>query len=428
MGRARRLISRTTGSGARQGLVKIVGATGAGHLIALAFAPVISRLYSPEVFGPFAVINSVVLTVAVVSTFRYELAIPIPRRDQEAQALAAVGVTLAAIVGVSGTIVVSLWSSEIVDLFRLTTTVEPFLIWVPVIAGFMGLFIVLNQLAIRAKLYGAIAQRNFTLAVVVTAAQVAAGLAGMGTHGLAGGLALGQFVGVISLAYSLRKQPFRPIRIRRLPALASRYRVFPLLMTPSGLINTLGLQAPIILAAALLGTQEAGWLGMTMRLIVLPVALIGVAVSQVFLGEFAAARRDGHAVTTLFMTASRRLAVVGLGVTAVLLFLAPTLFPLVLGEQWSQSGVYAQALALGAGAQMVASPLSQTLVVMGKQIWQALWDVARLVLIVGAFTAVAHHGQDVLTMWVIGVTTAVTYGGLWLLSWSAVRRGVRDVS
>ena len=282
------------GSPATRGLLKIISGTGIGQAVALLSAPVISRLFPPETYGPFAVVNALVLPLAVIAALRYELAIPVPVDDRDVHALVTLGLCIAVGLGVVGTAVVAIWAPALVDGLRLTPAAEDYLIWVPVVASLMGLFVVLNQLAVRLRLYAAIARRNILLAVSTTGFQVVAGLLGLGAHGLVGGLAFGQAVRVVALASSLRVSLRSRVSGRDLRRVATRFRSLPLLMAPSGLLNALGLQLPVLLASTLFGVQVAGWLGMTQRVLLLPVALFGIAVAQVFLGEFAA--RRGQAV------------------------------------------------------------------------------------------------------------------------------------
>lgn len=282
----------------------------------------------------------------------------------------------------------------------------------------------LNQYAVRHRAYGAIGRRNVLMAVAVVVLQVTAGLVGAGPHGLAAGLAGGQLVGVLSLWHSLRQHLGAgpaPDRAERSVTLR-QYRTYPLLMAPTGVVNVLGLTGPLLLVAALFGQAVSGWLGMTQRVLTLPVALVGLALAQVYLGEFSAARREGRQdLERLFKRTSMRLGAAGLGMAALIAVAAPITFPLVLGEQWERSGTYAVPLAAAMGLQMLASPLSQTVIVMGHPTWQAAWDVSRLLLSIGAvYGGHALGWDDVQTIQLLSAVMSVSYAFSWLLSRAAL--------
>lgn len=409
--------------GARRGALAIVGGTAAGQAVVFLAAPLLSRLYPPEVFGPFAVINAVVLPFATFATMRLDLAVPVPDADEDADGLVTLGLRAAATVTLTGVLVALVAGGSIARLVGVPAGQERLLVWIPVVGGLMAAFTLLNQAAIRARLYGAIARRNLLQSLGVTVAQVGLGLLGWTAHGLAAGLALGQLLGVVSLAASLRAHGAWPLRHRPGPGLLRRYRSFPLVMMPSGVVNALGVQAPVVLVSAFYSATVAGWLGMAQRVLAMPISLIGLALAQVYLGEFGAARRAGSTrLERIFLRTSAQLAAVGLALAAVLAVAGPWLFATFLGARWEHSGEYTRALAVGLAAQMVASPLSQTLIVMGHQMQQAVWDVSRLALVVAA-VVLAHaaglNGTE--TMWVIGLTSFATYLAAWLLSWRAIR-------
>jgi O-antigen/teichoic acid export membrane protein len=185
----------------------------------------------------------------------------------------------------------------------------------------------------------------------------------------------------------------------------------------------MGVQAPILLIAYFYGGEVAGWLGLSQRVLALPVALIGAAAAQVYLGELVSAslQEPAHPMT-LFVKASRRLAGIGFAIALVLLVAGPWLFRLVFGPQWEVSGQYARALSLGLAAQLIASPLSQTLNAFERQYLQLTWDVARLVVVTGATGICAWTGGSALaSMWCFGLASFVAYAASWLLSHHTLR-------
>ncbi|QFQ30682.2 oligosaccharide flippase family protein [Janibacter melonis] len=408
-------------SAGRKGILAILSGTAGAQLILLLSSPVLGRLFAPEQFGPFAVANALLIPAAVIMALRFELAIPLPRRDDDARELLALGMRICAFVTVALLATVLLAKSWFASLLGLSPDDANILMWVPLTAGAMGAFVLLNQTAIRLKMYAAIARRNVLQAAGVVFFQLSAGLLGLGAHGLAGGLLLGQLVGVWALLAAVRGE-LGPSDAAARRSLAREYRRFPLIMAPSGLVNSLGLQAPVLLASSVFGATVAGWLGMTQRVLAMPVALFGVSVAQVFLGEFAEARRhDRGGLRRQFVKTSRTLIAVGALGALVLLAAGPLLFRIFLGEEWEASGEYARALAPALMLQLVASPLSQTLVVMGRLGWQATWDVGRLLLCAGAVLGGAAMGLPPLqTTWLLSGAMVLSYAALWGLSLAAV--------
>ena len=78
----------------------LAGGAVAGQAIIVAASPILTRLYSPEDFGVLAVFASLLSILSIVASLRYQLAIPLPKTDEEA---ANVTVLSLAVVAVSYT-------------------------------------------------------------------------------------------------------------------------------------------------------------------------------------------------------------------------------------------------------------------------------------------------------------------------------------
>jgi O-antigen/teichoic acid export membrane protein len=415
----------------RLGAMQILTGTAAGQALALAAAPVLSRLYSPADFGVFTVVSAVTLALATIFALRLDLAIPLPKDPRDAysiQALAFYAIT--ALTAVSFAMLFVFGRSIAVALGQ--PQLMPWLLLAPLCAAAMAGFMVLNQFAIRQGRFGDIGRRNILQSAIAVVSQVVIGSAGGRPGGLILGLGLGQAAGAASLlrGTGLRSSAAREGRQREhLAMMLRRYRRFPLILAPSGLLNTLGLQLPVVLMAYWYGSQVAGWLGLTQRVLSLPVMLLGTAVAQVYLAELAKAAHGSllHAAA-MFSTTSRRLTMVGTAVSVPLLLMGPWAFAFIFGRQWLPSGQYAQALSLSLAAELIASPLSQTLIVFERQVTQAAWDTTRLLATAGSVTLCALTGQSALTaVWAFSIASTVTYAASWFLSRRAIQHALSPI-
>ncbi|GIJ22537.1 teichoic acid transporter [Micromonospora lutea] len=404
--------------------MSIAAGSAGGQLLLLLAAPVLARMYSPADFGVFAVLGTLATTLGAVASGRFELAVPLPERDHEAHDLVAVGLVTALGTALAGTVVLMVARGEIAALFD-QPALSSWLWLTPWTAAAIAAVQVLNQLAIRYRRYPAIGRRNFLQAGATLLTQLGAGLVGLRSGGLALGLGVGQAVGALSLLPGMRRRRAdgEPgSRHRNLWRTALRHRRFPLLLAPSGLLNVLGLQLPVLLIAYYYGGAVAGWFGFTQRVLAIPVGLLGLAVAQVYLAELSrAARTGGGQAAALFLQASRQLGMAAAAGALLIAFAAPPAFTRVFGPEWSTSGTYVQALAVFTAAQLVGSPLSQTLIVFGRQGLQLAWDVGRLLLVAAAVAFTARSGGSALAaVWAFGLSAAVAYGASWLLSFHVV--------
>lgn len=416
-------------SAGRLGVLSILGGAAGGQVLALVCAPLLSRMYTPTDFGILTIVLALASTTGTVASLRYEMAIPLPERESEAHSLATLGLLAVCATTLLTFVVVGFARNGVAALVS-QPGIAPWLWFVPALAASIATFTVLNQLAIRHARFTSIGRRNLLQSVVTVLGQLALGLAALRPLGLLLGVTLGQAAGAASMVRGagLRSDGARlGRRVPQLRAAASRYRRFPLVLAVSGLLNTLGLQAPVLVVSHHFGPVVTGWLGMTQRVLTLPVTLLGVAVAQVYLSELArAVRTDPDNAVALFRRTSRRLLVIAVPVGVGMVLIGPWAFSLVFGGEWLQSGVYAQALAIGLAAQLVAVPVSSTLTVYERQTLQLSWDAGRLVLVTAAVAAAAAWGASALTtMWVLGVGLALTYVASWLLSRAVVNSARR---
>src|SRR3990172_1558670 len=73
-------------------VLKLVGGTTLAQGVNAIAAPVLTRIYSPHDFGIAAVFISIVSLLAVIACLRYEYAIVLPERDEDAVNVVALGI------------------------------------------------------------------------------------------------------------------------------------------------------------------------------------------------------------------------------------------------------------------------------------------------------------------------------------------------
>jgi O-antigen/teichoic acid export membrane protein len=401
-----------------RGVRSITIGVGISQVILFAASPALTRIYSPDDFGAYAVISVLVVVFGTVAALRLELAIVLPSDEVEANLLTLLALATAAVA--TGLVSVSypLWGNWLQASFSDSNTVTH--AWVAAPAGLaLASGLVLNQLAVRRGRFQAVGIRAVAVATATVLSQLVLGLSGLKAAGLPAGYGIGQFGGAVSLAWGRTWLDLISAvnGLRGAPTLLRRYWRFPVFMVPSGVLNVLGTQIPVLCLAAWYGLSEAGWFGLSQRVLAVPVALVGTSVSHVYLSRFAAlVREDIDEARALFWRTSRRLGIIAGVLTVVVMAFSQWSFPLIFGAPWATSGDYGQALGIFVGAQLIGSPLSQTLVVLDRQRWQLFWDIARVGSVSFAFYLSSVAGIDsVKAIWWFSVTSAVLYGMSWLL-------------
>lgn len=379
-----------------RGVTRIASGSVAGQGLVILCYPLLTRLYSPAEFGLLTVFTAVVGMISIVSSLSLFRAIPVAPSDREAADVAWTALAIVALTALLTAVAGLVAGGSVAELLGL-----------PQLAGYwwlvaltvlpMGSYLVLTEWMVRDRSYGALGKRNLFMGVGQCATQIGFGLAQVRPIGLLLGLGVGRVCALGGLLSSggLLRQP-RPSLAAMRGALR-RFRRFPLLATPSALLNTAGLEVPLLVVSAFYGGARAGLLGLTIRVFSGPTLVIGAAIGQVFSGESSAAIRDPRGtLEPMLRTTVRRLLVIGAAPAAVLAMFGPWLFTVVFGPDWTEAGRYAQLLALPYLLQFAVNPVSGVLLYLQRQGQLLGWAGARLALTAGGPAACALLGAPVL--------------------------------
>lgn len=337
----------------------LVAGTAAGQLVLVAATPLLTRLYHPADFGLFAVFTAAMSVVLVVSSLRYEFAIPLPQGDGAARMLLILVLAINVATSLFSLAVVAVFRHDIARLSG-TPALADYLWMLPLVILCTGTYKALNYWAVRHNAYLAIARTRLVQGCANVATQLLVGFAGAGAIGLILGQLVGLTVGTARLARGLRltvaaKRAFgAPLRLR---ALSRRYHRFPKYDAPAALVDIVGTQMPNMLLAALFSPVVAGFYMLAERVLMMPMALLGQAVGQVLLGASQDSARSASLDRFALKVVCALIAVVALP-TLVVFWFGGDLFAIVFGQSWREAGVYASWMMVGLAAQFLYSPVS----------------------------------------------------------------------
>lgn len=342
----------------------LVGGTAGAQLLLVLSAPLLTRLYSPEDFGMLAVYISILSLFTVVASLRYELAIPLPEDDQTAANILVLCIIIVLFMtGFSG-LIVTLWGDEIAVALDVPELANYF--WLlPIGVLLIGTFQVFNYWALRVKEFTVIAKIKIYQAITTVSLQLMTFK--VGGVGLLAGQVVGQGLGSVTLAKSaLSKPEICQVSIEGIRCVAVRYKHFPLFSTWAGFFNTAGSQIPPLLFALIFGSVSAGLYALANRVLALPMAFVGQAISSVLLSE-AAERHRQNSLVELLVVVHRKLVLIITGPVLLLILWGPDLFKFVFGNQWEQAGLVAAWLSLWIFFSFTTSPLSSVYEILERQ-------------------------------------------------------------
>ncbi|MFL9924597.1 hypothetical protein PQR62_09995 [Herbaspirillum lusitanum] len=343
--------------------------------IAFAALPVMSRLYSPDAFGTLQSMLSIVTLLLVGSSLRFEIAILSAKRHQLRHIVKACLVLCFVTGALSLVIVTALWFA----FPALVLKFGAYVFLIPLTLLLSGLGQVVNNVCLRLKTLSKIANGKIGQSGAYVAVSIGAGAVLPSTLSLVVADACGR---AALLIFSVKSEVAR--FLRALPAMGRRtlavcriHRHLPLLSMPSALINVLGSSFTSVMLLAVFHAGEAGNYALIDRALGAPITMLATAQSQAFMSFLANNDADG-APRVKLMEIARFNALVGLVPMIICLFAGPKLVVWILGQDWEVAGRFVQVLAPLYYITFITTPFNMTLVIMGKQGWQLLWDIARL--------------------------------------------------
>lgn len=416
------------------GFGKSVAVIAAGTFIGQGFvaasSPLLTRLYDPAAFGVFAVFSSLLAILWTVAALRFEQAIALPERDEDAASILVLclmtTLALSAIIGIAVFVFggsLSIWTK--------VPILSAYLWLLPLGFFVAGLAQSLNYWFVRRGSYRSISKSNVAQGAGQALAQLGFGVVGAGPFGLIAGDVVGWVAGGSVLGLSLRKDwsLLRGVSFPQLRYIARRYKRFPLIASWSGLLNGAALQLPLLMIAAFYGPAVAALFGLSQQVVAVPVVFLGRAVAQVYLGELSRLMRGGETeLRHLFVSTAKRLTLIAAIPMGIVLLWGPALFSVVFGARWRTAGEFAQVLSVMYLVLFVLGPLAWTLALVERQDLQLAWDFSRLVFSSGAVLVAGLLGWSALaTVAVYGATMTVAYGALGWLSFKHLSRAGEEV-
>jgi len=374
--------------------------------IAYLAQPVLARLYSPEAFGSLDLFLSIFSLLIPVASLRYEDAMMLPERDEEALHVTWLALILMIVVS----LVVALFALLIGDAV-LGAGLYGWAIWLAPALFLARLGKIAEVWLTRKRRFGSLSQGQIGQAMATTAVRLAGGMKDAGVGGLIGGFFAGQGVSAmvwVGLAFNNGWQTLPgALQWKKIGAVMRRFRRFPLFSMPSSLLNALVTRLPFLVLAYYADPAAVGYFGRAFAVLAVPLSVLGGAASQVFFVDGAEAIRRGT-LAALTARVYGRLVAMGLFPTLALVVAGPELMTVVFGPPWREAGVFLQILAPWLFLASVASALTRVFDIMERQRLD-LASSAGLFVVQATALLVAGQTGDVYTIvWAAGIAGAVS--------------------
>lgn len=403
----------------------LTSGTAASQAIAMAFSPLITRLYGPEAYGILGVFMSIAGIMGAIAAMSYPIAIVLPRSDADALGLAHLSMYIAIVMSLFVAVILFYFGPEIVNLINIKEILT-FMYLIPVFMLISALSEVVSQWLIRQKAFMLIAKVTIWQTLLMSTIKTGLGF----VHPTAAVLVVTNTLsGLLSAAMMLLGLHKTHTKCRKVSvpqpsswALAKRHRDFPLLRAPQILLNAVSHSLPVVMLAIYFGPAAAGFYSIAFAVLAMPAALIGSSFMQVFYPRINEAINRGEDVKALIVKATAGLALSGALPFAAVIAGGPMLFDFVFGSEWRMAGRYAQLLSIWLFFQCINKPAVSAIPALQLQRGLLIYELFSsgtkvLALYLGYF----FFESDIAAIALFSASGVVAY--VWLILWVIINSG-----
>lgn len=399
-------------------VLKLLSGTVIAQIIVFLASPVISRLFTPNNLGEFALFSSVVSIFSVVICLRYDLAIILPKDDADGANLFIGSLGIAGLVSILFIPLIWCVGGAFVGWIN-AESILPFLWWMPLVLFFGGIGAghpALNAWVSRLKQFNLVSITRIIGALAVVTTQLVLGFVGFRTTG---SLIFGTLIGSILSPLVLGLLIFRESGKYFLEVVNRKdirknfqiYKKFPKYNTVSSLLNTISWQVPTFMLASFFSSSVVGYYAMGSQVLRAPMDLLGAVIGQAFYSHATTAHHEGH-LSEFVESTFKSLVEYSFFPILILSLMGKDLFVVVFGARWAEAGVYTQILSIWMLFWFISSPLSRLLSVLEKNEYALGINLVILATRIAAIWLGGVMGDARLAIVFFSISGAFVYGFL----------------
>jgi O-antigen/teichoic acid export membrane protein len=398
----------------------VISGSAMAQIIPFATMPILTRLLPPEVLGPYLVWLGVVALLSIVLSLRLDVAIFNAQTEKDLQTMLQSAVVMVV------TLAVILWGIVLgLKTVEPLLTLKLYLNWWSAEAIALSAIWAINMVIQSAYIYGGNFKRQaffkIILAIAVAFSQLTGVLLGYEIQGII-------VLQIILTASILLLNIYDLKKIYKLnysdfcaPKLLNTLKVywrFPLFSMPADFVSSMTGQLPIFILGKNFGAEVAGNYALMNKSVIAPSKLIAGSVLSIFKEEASREFRVRGQCKSIYLKTLTRLASLGIVPFGCLYFFSEYIFGFIFGDNWVDAGRIASVLAPMLYLQFIASPLSYTLYLAGKNLNDLLWQLA-LLIVISAILILSNNIK--LTLILISLGYSLMYLINIIMSYSAAK-------
>ncbi|MDT3301020.1 type 8 capsular polysaccharide synthesis protein Cap8K [Staphylococcus aureus] len=350
--------------------------SGIAQVILIITTPIITRLYSPTEFGEFTIFSNIAMILIQIINARYDLLIVNTKNDRSANILSQISFLISLLILLI-----------LIPIFAISAWLYPNFIldfiFIIIMLFLVSLTNIFTNYLNKERKYKVLSLINVFRAGSMALLQIIFGLLALGSLGLIIGFSLSYIAG-ITLGYKTFKKHFNIVRDKEeTKALFLENKNQLVYSTPSILLNSLSFSVVVFFIGILYTNTEVGIYGMAIRVLGIPVTIISLGLSKIFMQQANDYYIEHGNFRNLLLKFSSILVIVSIILYVPLYLFSEELVNILLGHSWVDAITVIKIVIPLFVIRLIVSTVSLSVIVLQKQqlelILQALFLIGTTV-------------------------------------------------
>ncbi|MFZ8418191.1 type 8 capsular polysaccharide synthesis protein Cap8K [Staphylococcus aureus] len=350
--------------------------SGIAQVILIITTPIITRLYSPTEFGEFTIFSNIAMILIPIINARYDLLIVNTKNDRSANILSQISFLISLLILLI-----------LIPMFAISAWLYPNFIldfiFIIIMLFLVSLTNIFTNYLNKERKYKVLSLINVFRAGSMALLQIIFGLLALGSLGLIIGFSLSYIAG-ITLGYKTFKKHFNIVRDKEeTKALFLENKNQLVYSTPSILLNSLSFSVVVFFIGILYTNTEVGIYGMAIRVLGIPVTIISLGLSKIFMQQANDYYIEHGNFRNLLLKFSSILVIVSIILYVPLYLFSEELVNILLGHSWVDAITVIKIVIPLFVIRLIVSTVSLSVIVLQKQqlelILQALFLIGTTV-------------------------------------------------
>lgn len=334
--------------------------SGIAQVILIITTPIITRLYSPTEFGEFTIFSNIAMILIPIINARYDLLIVNTKNDRSANILSQISFLISLLILLI-----------LIPIFAISAWLYPNFIldfiFIIIMLFLVSLTNIFTNYLNKERKYKVLSLINVFRAGSMALLQIIFGLLALGSLGLIIGFSLSYIAG-ITLGYKTFKKHFNIVRDKEeTKALFLENKNQLVYSTPSILLNGLSFSVVVFFIGILYTNTEVGIYGMAIRVLGIPVTIISLGLSKIFMQQANDYYIEYGNFRNLLLKFSSILVIVSIILYVPLYLFSEELVNILLGHSWVDAITVIKIVIPLFVIRLIVSTVSLSVIVLQKQ-------------------------------------------------------------